>query len=488
MASRESARDPLAELARLIGQADPHGPSGRYGTHQQAETTDDSAAASGFDWAADERYADQNPPAVEHDASPAPAQSHEAYPADPAYSRRDRRFNEEPADRAYSAAAPLSGAREDVHDFHGHEQQPGTDYDEEQEFAPAYDDRYEPEHGDTDGQSYDAEAYEAEAAMRRRSASILVLAVLGLAVFGTAGAFAYRAMFGSSMLPSLPPIIKASDGPNKIMPSNGASQARSSQSDGASGGANEKLVSHDEQPVDVQQLVKPVPHVVSTIPVFPDPNSPGGGMPETAPPGPVFPPPGMSVSGLPTPSVAAPVQIAGPASSVAVPEPRKVHTVVIRPDQPTNTPDAAAPRPARIASARPPASRPAINPAPRADANAPLALVPQQGGEPETSRMRTARATSGAPATRPASPGGSGYAVQITSQRSEAGAHAAFRSMKAKYPAQLGDREPIFRRANLGAKGVYYRALVGPFASMEQAAGMCSSLKAAGGNCIVQRN
>ena len=46
----------------------------------------------------------------------------------------------------------------------------------------------------------------------------------------------------------------------------------------------------------------------------------------------------------------------------------------------------------------------------------------------------------------------------------------------------------MFRRADLGAKGVYYRALVGPFASAEQASSLCSSLKAAGGSCIIQRN
>ena len=78
--------------------------------------------------------------------------------------------------------------------------------------------------------------------------------------------------------------------------------------------------------------------------------------------------------------------------------------------------------------------------------------------------------------------------MQLTSQRSEAAAQAGFRSLQAKYPNQLGGHEPILRRADLGSKGVYYRALVGPFASMEEAAGMCSSLKAAGGNCIVQRN
>ncbi len=83
---------------------------------------------------------------------------------------------------------------------------------------------------------------------------------------------------------------------------------------------------------------------------------------------------------------------------------------------------------------------------------------------------------------------GGGYAVQVSSQRSEAEAQTSFRALQAKFPGQLGGQQPMVRRADLGTKGVYYRALVGPFASMEQAAGVCSSLKAAGGSCIVQRN
>jgi hypothetical protein len=77
--------------------------------------------------------------------------------------------------------------------------------------------------------------------------------------------------------------------------------------------------------------------------------------------------------------------------------------------------------------------------------------------------------------------------VQVSSQRSEADAQTSFRALQAKFPDQLGGRQPIVRRADLGDKGVYYRALVGPFASAEQAAGVCSSLKAAGGTCIVQK-
>jgi cell division septation protein DedD len=79
------------------------------------------------------------------------------------------------------------------------------------------------------------------------------------------------------------------------------------------------------------------------------------------------------------------------------------------------------------------------------------------------------------------------YVVQVTSERNAAAAHASFRALQAKFPTQLGGREPIVRRANLGAKGTYYRVMVGPFGSMEKAAGMCGTLKAAGCKCLVQR-
>jgi hypothetical protein len=40
-------------------------------------------------------------------------------------------------------------------------------------------------------------------------------------------------------------------------------------------------------------------------------------------------------------------------------------------------------------------------------------------------------------------------------------------------------------RSALGAAGIYYRALVGPFPSAEKAAKLCRGLKAAGGDCII---
>jgi cell division protein FtsN len=102
-------------------------------------------------------------------------------------------------------------------------------------------------------------------------------------------------------------------------------------------------------------------------------------------------------------------------------------------------------------------------------------------------RTRVAAAPPAAASTTAHASGGGSF-VQVTSRRSEAEAQADFRAMQAKFPDQLGGREPVIRRADLGEKGTYFRALVGPFGSAEEAAQLCGGLKAAGGNCIVQRN
>ena len=88
--------------------------------------------------------------------------------------------------------------------------------------------------------------------------------------------------------------------------------------------------------------------------------------------------------------------------------------------------------------------------------------------------------------TAPVAAGGS-YAVQVSAQRSEAEAQAAFRSLQGKYPSQLGGKQPVIRQVDLGEKGVFYRAMV-PAGSSGEATELCNGLKAAGGSCIIQRN
>ena len=91
-------------------------------------------------------------------------------------------------------------------------------------------------------------------------------------------------------------------------------------------------------------------------------------------------------------------------------------------------------------------------------------------------------------AAAPANGTGGGYFVQLSSQKSDADAQASIRSLQAKYPHLLNGQSMAVRRADLGAKGVYYRAVAGPFASSGEADSFCSGLKAAGGQCLIQRN
>jgi hypothetical protein len=52
----------------------------------------------------------------------------------------------------------------------------------------------------------------------------------------------------------------------------------------------------------------------------------------------------------------------------------------------------------------------------------------------------------------------------------------------------FGSRQPFVRRSDLGDRGVFYRAQVGPFPTFGEANQFCGSLKKAGGECIVQKN
>jgi SPOR domain len=64
---------------------------------------------------------------------------------------------------------------------------------------------------------------------------------------------------------------------------------------------------------------------------------------------------------------------------------------------------------------------------------------------------------------------------------------ASYRALQNKFPAALGSRAPVIKRADLGDKGVYYRTMVGPFRSTGEAAQFCGNLKSAGGQCNIQK-
>ena len=77
--------------------------------------------------------------------------------------------------------------------------------------------------------------------------------------------------------------------------------------------------------------------------------------------------------------------------------------------------------------------------------------------------------------------------VQLSAERSEPAAQAAFRIIQAKYPV-LSGRRPLIRRKDQGDRGIFYAAQVGPFGAKSDADQLCETLKSAGGTCFVQKN
>ena len=158
------------------------------------------------------------------------------------------------------------------------------------------------------------EYYDEVPSSRRRVGVMAIAGVFALALIGTAGAFGYRALFGSSGSPQPPPVIKADTGPSKIVP---AASGKDTQSNKLitervnERGQSEKLVSREEQPID-----KPTTVVLSQI--APQQSSLGSG--------------------------------------VVGSEPKKVRTIAIRPDQSGDVAPAAAPLATTAAARAPQAS------------------------------------------------------------------------------------------------------------------------------------
>lgn len=95
-------------------------------------------------------------------------------------------------------------------------------------------------------------------------------------------------------------------------------------------------------------------------------------------------------------------------------------------------------------------------------------------------------ATTQAAAPAATTSGGAGAYVQLSSQRSEEAARSAFAALQRKFPSILGSAAVDIQQADLGSKGVYYRARVGA-PTKEAAVALCEQLRSAGGDCLIAR-
>jgi cell division protein FtsN len=80
----------------------------------------------------------------------------------------------------------------------------------------------------------------------------------------------------------------------------------------------------------------------------------------------------------------------------------------------------------------------------------------------------------------------SGKAVlQIGAYESTEIANGAWAAFKARHGALVGDLSQDIQKADLGAKGIWYRLRIGPFADKAAANTACEKLKTEGGTCFV---
>jgi len=77
------------------------------------------------------------------------------------------------------------------------------------------------------------------------------------------------------------------------------------------------------------------------------------------------------------------------------------------------------------------------------------------------------------------------YGVQVAAPRSVEEARAVIDSMRARYPNDLAQQWATILPVTL-AKGVFYRVVIGPLASEQQAAQLCSRLRAQGAECFIR--
>lgn len=490
--------DPLAELARIVGQDDPF--KSLLSSEPPAQRRLDSDALF-------------NEPAERFPPPPPPLRgSYEDLP--PAETRIDPSFEQFLAEES-QRAMPAPGAFPP---------------------PPPKDDRlYDP--GDYDAKDYPAAAgfeddyppSEEVAPRKSRKSLFIVGSILGVAAVGITGALT---LGGGNLGRSTgePPVVKADAGPNKVAPQSPGGLEIPNQNkqiyERTQGDANSKVVNREEQPIDVRQAARVVlappgqagvnanpnppppvaglgePRRVRTVSVRPD-GSIVGEEPAAPPPAPVRvasappvvgAPPVAAAPPVPAPTAPRPTAVSPPPpvaaqtpATPAVPNPAasvpSVPTVTNPPPAQVTAPAMPPPRPR---DPRPAATTATTSPSPAEAATTASTPEKQQQRLAAVAPTAPGPAPAATPAPAPAATtSGGGFAVQLAVRPSEREAREAFDQFARRY-SELGGLQPIIRRAEVNGSTIY-RVRVGPL-GREDAVSLCERLKASGGQCFVARN
>ncbi len=475
--------DPLAELARLVGHDDPFRSVFRPAA---APAPVEQAAGGGAS-----RYERDAPYPAEADPHAAAA-GHDPYHDDAhgslAQGHADGHHDEAHAyhdDPAYDAA---HGDGHEAYDDRYDAAEQNAHHDE----AGFADGRFAADAaavstlpdmwargGDAGAPSLDGGAIRPVLGADRRSSARRPLAVLGAVLVLTGGGLAASFLAKGPSTPGVAsassgraaPTIMAATGPTKVKVEDTGATAPEDQDaallnkNGNVSSGPVKIVSSQEQPVDLGQLPKTSDLADGARPL---------------------PPP------APNP----------------FPEPKKVKTFVVHPDGTMLSADGASVAAGGMGSAGPDALGSALPATPKTassggttprtaaptDAIAALTAQPDAAAgatparaarQPASPGARTASAKPNDTADAPAASGG-GFGVQLASSPVEADANAAFAKLKKRYPVQLGSLTASVHKAETGDKPVY-RVRVGSM-SQDDAKALCSQLQGAGGSCFVVHN
>ncbi len=405
----------------------------------------------------------------EQSFSPAHDFDHQDAPAPDTYAQPNSRpqgFDTFADETPQDYGVPASDPRRQLQAFDAiYDQPPQISLGSNDQARRAAQDFYEGERLDADfldeGQPLPAPAARAKGGMtiRGRSAFMVGSALLGAIALGGALAFAYK-QSGGGLGSEQPPLVTADARPVKELPD---------QPGGKEFPQKNKLIYDRLQNGDEPEAERLVPRQENVaVPALP-PSADG--------PAPV------ASTDFATPTTQA-VNGAEPIAVASVDDgsmpdggPRKVKTMVVRPDGSVMVPPEAAA-----------AEAPAAPEAAPAAAEAPQEVAALQAPPPPEAKPKPAAkpAVQQTAAVAPAAAAPTKYVVQVGSKKNQTDALASFADMQQKYPTLLASYRPMVQKADLGAKGIWYRLRIGPIADKTAAGKLCSQLKSQGlPDCLV---
>ncbi|PBB69218.1 sporulation protein [Mesorhizobium sp. WSM4312] len=374
---------------------------------------------------------------------------------------------------------------------------------------------------------------ERQAARPSGRRGLFIAAIVGaVAVAGGLGAFALS--FGGKGGSEAPVIVKADNSPIKVKPENPGGTVVPNQDnkvyDAVVKGAKpaepvqQKLVTNTEVPVDVQakdpaRAVDPSAGQGAVIGGADDGNA--APTASAAPAGNLAPTDNAAPAPKSEDRIAQVLQDTdkGNNTDVVAVAPRKVRTMVVKSDGslvPRDDPAPAAPQvaaaepndpapqhvapsadadqtgtvaPAAAQSGDEPALKPAAKPAKAQSANTPakVAIAPQRPSDQPVDVVGEVKPDQVASIDQATTATGSGsWSMQVASQPTVESAQSTYQDLQRRYGSVLAGRTANIVKAEIAGKGTFYRVRV-VAQSRNDAINLCTSYKAAGGNCFVSR-